>query len=164
MIQIRNNVFETNSSSSHSISFSSRDSSLKENCMLIDDDGYIHAKFGEFGWEIKDYYDQANKLSYLLTMAAALNGIYVYNYFCEDGEQEDAINEFIETEDFKKISDEIAGYAHCNGIVMDYSKGYIDHQSYENYINLDDFLDWNNTNILDFVFGNVIVHTDNDNH
>ena len=159
MLQIRRGVFESNSSSCHSITFSRK--GLEENEMLIKDDGYIHTVFGEFGWEIEDYCYQGDKLSYLLTMTAHLNDCYPYCWKRED--QKEMIKKFIETDDFKRISDEIASYADCNGIVLDYSEGYIDHQSIDNDT-LDEFLECNNTNIIDFVFGNVIVHTDNDNH
>lgn len=127
MKQIRNKVFETNSSSTHSISFSARDT-LEDNTMPIDEyDGYIHATFGEFGWEIESYYDQESKLSYLLTMAAHLNGFY---FWCvNESEFEEDLKKFIETEDFKTLSDEIASYANCNGVWIDYGEGYVDHQS-----------------------------------
>ena len=160
MRQIRRGVFETNSSSCHSITFCGR-GELEPNCMPIDKNGYIHAHFSEFGWEVDDYYDQQSKLSYLLTMAAHLNGCYPYCY--KRVEQEEMIEKFIETDDFKRISDEIADYADCRGVILDYSEGYIDHQSVDND-SLDEFLAWNNTNILDFVFGGVVVHTDNDNY
>ena len=159
MKQIRRNTFETNSSSCHSITFCGQ--GLEQNYMPIDEDGYIHAYFSEFGWEVDDYYDQKSKLSYLLTMAAHLNGCYPYHYKRED--QEEMIKKFIETNDFKRISDEIADHANCRGIILDYSEGYIDHASAD-YSSLDDFLEWNDTNIIDFVFGGVIVHTDNDNY
>ena len=160
MRQLRRGVFESNSSSCHSITFGGR-GALEPNCMPIDEDGYIHAHFSEFGWEIENYYDQESKLAYLLTMTAHLNGCYPYHWSRE--EQEEAIEEFVETYDFKRISDEIADYANCKGVILDYSEGYIDHQSIDNN-SLDEFLEWNNTNIIDFVFGGVVVHTDNDNY
>lgn len=159
MIQIRKGVFETNSSSMHSITFSGKE--LEENKMAIDYDGYIHATFGEFGWEVESYYDQGTKLSYLLTMAMHLNDFYVW--CCrstEDAERE--IEEFMQTEDFKRISDAVGEYAHCNGIIIDYGEGYIDHQSRE-YGCLDEFLYDCGTDIINFVFGDAVVHTDNDN-
>lgn len=159
MIQIRKGVFETNSSSTHSITFSGK--ALEENTMRIDDDGYIHAEFGEFGWEVESYYDQETKLSYLLTMAMHLNDCYVWCGNTEENERE--IEEFMKTEDFARISNVVGEYAHCNGIIIDYSEGYIDHQS-RDYDTLDDFLDDCGTDIINFVFGDVIVNTDNDNY
>ena len=158
--QIRCSVFETNSSSMHSITLGHR--GLKENAMMIEDDGYIHAKFGEFGWEIESYDSQRDKLSYLLTMAMHKNGFYIYYSDTEEIERE--IEEFMNTDDFDRISRAIGDYANCNGVIMDYSEGYIDHQSHEDYRTLDDFLDDCGTDIIGFVFGDVTVNTDNDNH
>ena len=158
MIQIRKGVFETNSSSTHSITFSGKE--LEENKMEIDYDGYIHAKFGEFGWEVRSYYDQETKLSYLLTMAMHLNDFYIWCGSTEKNERE--IEEFMKTEDFERISNAVGEYAHCNGIIIDYGEGYIDHQSRE-YGCLDEFLYDCGTDIINFVFGDAIVNTDNDN-
>ena len=68
MRQIRNGVFETNSSSTHSVSVRCG-KGLQQNWMPVGNDGYIHASLDEFGWEIETYRDQDAKLSYLLTMA-----------------------------------------------------------------------------------------------
>lgn len=160
MKQIRRGTFETNSSSTHSISIYDYNK-LEENKMSIDDEGYIHAYFSDFGWEVEDYYDQESKLSYLLTMAAHLNDFYP-DYYARE-EQEEMIEKFVQSTDFKRISSEIAEHAKCDGIILDYSKGYIDHQSIYGK-SLDDFLEYNNTNIIDFVFGGIVVHTDNDNY
>ena len=159
MLQVREKIFESNSSSTHSISFMCRDRSLEQNHIVIDNDGYMHVEFGKFGWEVCTYTDQYNKLSYLLTMALQLNGNDVW--YGDDIDEE--IEKFMETEDFKLINDEIARYANCNGIIIDHSVGYVDHQSvYGRTIR--GFLDENDTDVLDFVYGSVVVHTDNDNH
>ena len=49
-------------------------------------------------------------------------------------------------------------------IIDEYAEGYIDHQSHEDYSSIPDFLMQNDTDIIDFVYGSVIVNTDNDNH
>lgn len=162
MKQIRRSVFETNSSSTHSISIK-KNNAIEENMMQIDDDGYIHAALGEFGWEIENYYSQCDRLSYLLTMAAHKNGFYIW--CSRDGELTNEIAEFVETDDFKRISDAVGEHARCNGVVLDLSEGYIDHQSHEDYRTLDDFLNEYGTNITEFIFGDsVVIHTDNDNY
>ena len=161
MKQVRNCVFETNSSSTHSISFVAQ-KNLEENQMPIDDDGYIHAWFDEFGWENCYYYAQSERLSYLLTMAMHLNDFYIW---CgSEKEIQEDIELFMETNDFKLISDEIAQHANCKGIVLNHSEGYIDHQSREDYGCLDQFLYEVGTDIVGFVFGDTTIHTDNDNH
>lgn len=59
MKTIRRQVFETNSSSMHSISISKGDT--------LEFPKYITMRFGEFGWEEETYYDETTKLSYVLT-------------------------------------------------------------------------------------------------
>lgn len=58
--QIRRNVFETNSSSTHAICITKK----KNNYKLPD---HIDFEFGEFGWEYDEYRDVDNKASYLIT-------------------------------------------------------------------------------------------------
>ena len=162
MRKIRRNVFETNSSSTHSITFSSRKNETEPNHLPIDSDGYIHMSLGEFGWEVASYSDQYNKLAYLLTMCAELNGI---DFWCiNDSEFENSLEEFYDCDEFQLISSVIAEYAKCEGIKLDRCEGYIDHQSHEDYCSIPDFLTQNDTDIIDFVYGNIIVNTDNDNH
>jgi hypothetical protein len=161
MKQIRRNVFETNSSSTHSISFSKK-TGLDKSELEVSMDGYIYISLGEFGWEIENYYDQRRKLSYLVTMAAMLNGCHTK--WCDQDQIANKITKFMESDDFERISKEIGDYTHTNGVRLYNVEGYIDHQSCEDYASLDDFLSQNDTNILDFVFGNVVVHTDNDNY
>lgn len=64
MQQIRKSVFETNSSSTHSISISSHgDIEL----VTPDDEGNINVDIGQFGWEEEIHSDFATKASYLAT-------------------------------------------------------------------------------------------------
>ncbi len=163
MKQIRHSVFETNSSSTHSVSIHRNSNKIEQNKMVVCDDGYIHATLGKFGWEEEDYDSQESKLSYLLTMAVHKNGLCAYNI--TDEEDQEAIDSLQKTEDFKRISAEVANHAGCKGVVVDYSSGYIDHQSHEDYRSMDDFLDNYGVSILEFIFGSdVVIHTDNDNH
>lgn len=162
MIKIRRNVFETNSSSTHSITFSASTNDPQPNILPIDSDGYIHIRLGEFGWEEASYSDQYNKLSYLITMCAELNGI---DFWCITATKfDESVEELYDCDEFQLISDVIAQYAGCEGIKVDQCEGYIDHQSYEDYTGIPDFLASNGTDIIDFVYGKVIVNTDNDNH
>lgn len=161
MKQIRQCVFETNSSSTHSITIRKR--GLDPNYMRVYDDGYIHVELGEFGWECENYDMQSDKLSYVVTMLAEKNGLATW--WGSDKSLEDHAKEIMETKDFLKISREIGEYAKCNGIIIDPSEGYIDHQSHEDYATLQDFLDDYGTNVIELVFGRGnVVHTDNDNH
>ena len=77
--QIRANVFETNSSSTHSVSinWNENHSNLALSCRDFNDyivyDNYfneerIQVPFGEFGWEITSYDEVWDKLRYVATM------------------------------------------------------------------------------------------------
>lgn len=56
--QIRQGCFETNSSSTHAICISKGDYCPRN---------HIDFKFGEFGWEMREYHSLENKASYLIT-------------------------------------------------------------------------------------------------
>lgn len=170
--QVRRNVFETNSSSVHSISISNK-GTLEPSYLCVDDEtNKIGVSFGEFGWGYDKINSQSEKLEYLLTMAIST-----------DGRRLTTPEEFYETEGFKLLNDEIANYCNCDGIEIaseikadsyTYSgntryylshDGYIDHQSSEDYSSLKDFLDQNNTSVIDYVFNSkVSMIIDNDNH
>lgn len=164
MKQVRRSVFETNSSSTHSITITH--GKIVNNNIRVDRDGYIHTELGEFGWEIWDYKGQAERLSYLVTMLAVKSDVTLWCY--EDDEsrtEKDIVEDIMKTYEFEKLSDEIGRHARCSGVIIDPSDGYIDHQSHEDYRDFQDFLDQYNTNVVEFVFGRGnVVHTDNDNH
>lgn len=160
MIQIRHGVFETNSSSTHSITVSSKN--LKPPILNILDDGCIHVDLGEFGWEEASYYSQNDRLSYLLTMLYELTGMgisYSKNY------ELNVMKLMLESDDFDRISDEVCSYVGVDRIVIDNIYGYIDHQSSTDYYRtIDEFLADCGCTIKEFVFGDVCINTDNDNH
>lgn len=161
MKQIRRSVFETNSSSTHSVTI--RHKGLAQNIMKVHSDGFIHTELGEFGWEVVNYRDQEDRLSYLVTMLAEKNG--VNTWWKDDRSLKDLVKELMKTPDFKRVSEEVGDHANCRGVIIDPSQGYIDHQSHEDYSTLQDFLDDYKTDIVEFVFGRGnVVHTDNDNH
>lgn len=161
MKQIRRNVFETNSSSTHSFSLCKG----TYNDLSVDYDGYVHTQLGEFGWEIEDYFDSTSKLAYILLVAAHFSDHSFY-YFRQDSSWEEEWELFKETDEFKDIEDAVKSHMNCAGIIVDEgSEGYIDHQSLENYYSLTDWLSWTGADsIEDFIFGRVVLHTDNDNH
>lgn len=165
MVQIRRGVFETNSSSTHSIT-AMKKVPREPSDLVIGDDGYIHAKLGGYGWEFRTLATQEEKLSYLLTMAWEKST--EKDYYYRDPERcERAISRFMESDEYIRISKKIAEYTGCYGILLDNTAeddAYIDHQSEENYLNISNFLYTNNTTILDFVFSpGVTVRTGNDN-
>ena len=171
MRKIRKNVFETNSSSMHSVCIRGRKRLDRPNLPILPLDNKVISEFGEFGWEIENYSDQETKLSYLLTMIAETS--YRKENKCD----------FYELDDFKMVEDVICKYCNCEGIklkgefevkrgswdgkeyyYLDFDE-YIDHQSHEDYSCLQDFLDDYGVTIEEFIFSpNVILHTDNDNN
>lgn len=78
MIKIRNSVFETNSSSTHSLVYSKKDRKTKNpleldaNHRCYDDveKGLLCVRFGEFGWGPAILVDPRDKLNYLMTQIA----------------------------------------------------------------------------------------------
>ena len=183
MKQIRNNIFETNSSSTHSISLTNMSSDIL-NFEQLDSyvdpaDHYIHIEFGEFGWGYDEYVDAYTKLQYLLTMIMEIHGneLETFNDFYN-------LDEFILVESI--VTEHIKG---CKGIhifndgfkrnAYEWSDengnpikrywisfdGYIDHQSCEGYCSLAEFLeDWE-ISIENFIFDeNIELIIDNDNH
>lgn len=161
MKQIRHNVFETNSSSTHSMII--HHNGIQKNEIPIGEDGYIHVKMNEFGWEVRNYYSQYDRLSYLITMFATTSGAHTL-WVSDKDELNKVANDLMNNKWFKGLSKEIAKHAKCKGLKIDPSEGYIDHQSCE-YGSVIEFLNEWDTDAMEFVFGHgIIVHTDNDNH
>ena len=69
---IRNNTFETNSSSTHAIVVPRKPNYKKLS--------HVDFKWGEFGWEYVVYYDTPNKANYLYTMIRYFDGEYIPEY------------------------------------------------------------------------------------
>lgn len=185
--QIRYGVFETNSSSTHSISIGNFEDKLlnfiqkpdyeyNEDTGEFEDttvyDGNIHVTFGEFGWQEDTYNDVYTKLIYALTMVIETEGGH-YNR----GKIK-SIEDYYESEGFKAIEKLVRKHCHC-GIVIEDSNivfhetesggyishnGYIDHQSCEEYKSLKDFVDHYKISLEDFIFNtDITLVTDNDN-
>lgn len=62
---IRRGVFETNSSSSHTISLASEDKQFVMDSLYPDQDGVIHIHGGEYGWDWFKHNDALTKASYV---------------------------------------------------------------------------------------------------
>lgn len=185
--QIRNGVFETNSSSCHSLSINKVSEIKYDKDMfeyrIHEDDNKLHIGFGEFGWGYDVYTDPLDKLEYALTMVL--------------GTECWGIDDFYETKGFKLIDEFVRNTFECDGVVIDdkidkishqptkwdnekmtwvddlskpvitwlSSDGYIDHQSLEDYSCLQDFLDDWSVTLEDFVLNpGIKLIIDNDNH
>lgn len=135
--QIRNNVFETNSSSTHSIAISKKPVVIGKS---------IHFGIGEFGWE-NDCVDTAD---------------YLYTAILEQDNRDDLLNrlkEILNSYSIEYEFDEPLWRQSSYGNYLGY--GYIDH-SYE----LREFLDTilsDEDLLMRYLFGDSNVYTGNDN-
>lgn len=137
MKQIRRNVFETNSSSSHAISFSNSNHNLDYTQLVPDNDGVIHCHFDEFGWWYSGEGDTNSakvKLNYLITQICATNDC-IRPWCCKKYEIQEAAESVMETDDFKMLEEDIIHTLkeqsiNAKKIVVDSDReGYVDHQS-----------------------------------
>ena len=137
MKQIRRNVFETNSSSSHAISFSNSKHTLDYTQLVPDINGVIHCHFDEFGWGYYGFGDTNSaevKLNYLITQICATNDC-PRPWCCKEYEIQEAADAVMETDDFKMLEEDIISTLKKNGIpsekivVEANQEGYVDHQS-----------------------------------
>lgn len=153
MKTIRRSVFETNSSSTHSISIIGKDNYQypKQNT--------IHCEFGEYGWG----YDKLNtvyeKLSYVLTMI---------QYKIGTSENLEEVQESLYYQWLSEMIKEHTGSTLEVSITGDkyYDIGYIDHQSTDT---LDEY--WSDieeefkSNMREIIFNDKYqIVIDNDNH
>lgn len=161
MIQIRKNVFETNSSSTHSLVISKKDREY-DYCLPVEDDGTLVVTFGEFGWGPELLIAPIEKLSYLVTDRC---GIYDIPEELKNAD-DDAIYDFI-MEESEAIRDIVEVVKSCCPDVKDVvfelcdswnPFGYVDHQSQgTSYDNSD-------LSTEEIIFSNkVIIMIDNDN-
>lgn len=150
MRQIRMNVFETNSSSTHSICISKQNRDIPEELpkLLI----FRHA---EFGWDHMTYHDTQNKANYLYQ---AIYDLYRYNIFTR--------------EEYNKILTKIADILIKYDVMTEFDPvqkdaygieyGYIDHAE-----ELGDFIRWicrGEKKLLRYLFsGKSFIVTGNDN-
>ena len=135
MLNKRLNVFETNSSSSHSITIT--DNLLVDNeipivedwdicdgqpTMLVDLNGFC-------GW--CDHDTQMEKLAYVIMQIAYILDLYHANgWYGSKEEIEEARETLYETEEFKELEDLVCEHAGCKHVrLREGTEGYIDHDS-----------------------------------
>lgn len=142
---IRSNVFETNSSSVHTLSI---DSSGMEPCNIPrTDDNRLIVDFGVFDKE-GVFSSQQDKLSYLITCMW-------YNCGGFDGTEEEVRQNYV----FKYVEEAVCEYSGASGIYIPGKvKPYIDHQSVPEYS--DDVNGicslWSESSVCNFVFNKYI--------
>lgn len=113
----RGPVFETNSSSTHSITIAGS-SKHPRGTLRVDDQGVCRVHPGEFGWEWEEYSDAATKAAYCLTYA-------------KSGDHRDR-EEMLR----RAVLDEVAGCREVAFVPIGsewHPWGYIDHQSLDEH-------------------------------
>ena len=137
--KIRNGIFETNSSSVHSISIDN--SGLEPSKFPLNDEGKIEVALGEFDKGFEIFETQHDKLSYLMTCC----------YYLAHCDVEAIYDNYV----FGLIEDTIKEYCSCKGIQIIGDEGYIDHQSVPDY-DMDIINVYSDDEIIDFVFNRYI--------
>ena len=165
---IRRGVFETNSSSMHSISLGNLNEEYTSDSLVVDENNNVVAEGGEFGWEIETFRYAGIKLSYLVTY---LFGSYepIDEKFVE--EHTNFIDPDVLTDKKREMFDKLervikeeTGGNLCVKCMTNnyYQCGYIDHQSIDVP---EEILKGSEDTIKNFIFNKKsILVTDNDNH
>jgi hypothetical protein len=173
MKQIRKNVFETNSSSTHSLTITDnyKDIASSQFKFKMSYENTVSMEFGEFGWGYSEHTDAKTKFEYLCTMwwstEAKRNFVSLKDLKQQEGFL--IIQEFVRevTQNpnicLKIPTIKLNDYGgNCFEIDID---GYIDHQSLDDYTSLKSFLDAYGITAKDFVLNpNIKLIIDNDNH
>lgn len=146
MIHIRRNVFETNSSSTHSVTITNGalvpneipivedwDICDGEPTMLVDLNGFC-------SW--CDHDAQMEKLAYVIMQIAYILDLHHANgWYGSKEEVEEAREKLYETEEFKELENLVCEHAGCKHVrLREGTEGYIDHDSVVSDIN--ELKDW----------------------
>ena len=145
--QIRQGVFETNSSSTHSVT-------IIEGSHFVPYYEKLNIETGEYGWEIETYTNIEDKLSYALTFAlnrVDLDLFEMLHSVLEEWMPNTIIN-------YEGLAYEEVENDFNNDCI---ETGYIDHGSYDEAASIFKSKD----TLEDFIFGtDSYFETDNDNH
>jgi len=143
MKNIRKGVFETNSSSMHSVHIEKGD--VPYLTIEPDENGEILIEYGEFGWGPDTAHSPREIASYCLTAT---------QYTSDEQASMEMLREVMEEHTGAKVK-------FCEQENEYYPKGYIDHQSTDTAVGV--FV--SKGGLKDLIFGrNSYVEIDNDNH
>lgn len=151
--QVRKNVFETNSSSSHSLTLSQTDLVAQPFSTAVLRAGVLVLEKGEFGWEWRRYYDAETKAKYLFTQ--------LFSDDIPQGGAAEVTAELRESEHrFDMLCRVIKDHTGLDVQVVPGSEGYVDHES--DYVGMDLFQD--EDKLKQFLFSpESALETGNDN-
>ena len=159
MKTIRTDVFETNSSSTHSLAISVKP---LEPSLYLSEDSKYHISFRDFEGKPEHITWISEKIAFLLQLSMQGRGYYYYSEISLQ-DQEEEYEELYDLPLFKQI--EMTLRLHepkCQGLVVDDLRGHIDHQTSSDYYNGEDFLTQFNISLADYLFGNIILLADHD--
>jgi hypothetical protein len=140
MKKIREGVFETNSSSTHSVVIAKGSEQDLTQLPTLDINGNLQIEPGEYGWEVVEYNSVEDKLSYAATYALNYGDIDILT---------ELLKEYTGAFEINYID---GGYY--------YDKGYIDHQSVDEAASIFE----NKESLINFLFNpGSYFETDNDN-
>lgn len=153
-------MFETNSSSSHSLTVSVGDVLQMPFTKEQLRDGVIYVDLGDYNWEWHRYYTPLNKIQYLLTQA--LLGSGEYGGACvPDGEAAEVTREVCaENERAAMLCEVVKAHTGCDLLFAPGSRGSVDHESVGNGMEL--FA--STAELTQFIFSeSSYIQTGNDN-
>ena len=156
MKSVRRNVFETNSSSMHSISYTNGNYCYELISEGGDEDDVLYISLGEYGWEWVTYDEPTDRLRYLLTNLACTEGLNQY-----DDYETDYREEFEYLDEFRDVVDAVVSHTSYKDVKIKSLVGYVDHQSSMSVRSL--LEEAGVSTIADFIFGPVRIRTGNDN-
>lgn len=127
---IRRNVFETNSSSTHSVTIGK--STCEDSYLEIEEyspkgyyeDTIIIDAVGFCSW---DHDTQQEKLAYLMQQIAYINGFS--DLFWDFGNIEEQLEEYYNCDDFRELEEAVCDYTGAKCLRFGELSGYIDHGS-----------------------------------
>lgn len=130
-VHTRVGTFETNSSSSHSLTITHGELIEQPFSQQELRDGAIHVYVGEYGWEWYRYYSAREKINYLITDIFSPHGSFTgdendFNYLNDEDRTKELRNQFPNFDMICKVVEDFTG---CSIIVDSFNNGYIDHDS-----------------------------------
>ena len=135
MVKVRHNVFETNSSSSHSVTITDgrlvpNEIPIEQNWNVCDGEPTMMVELNGFcGWD--NHETQMEKLAYIIMQIAYILDLHHANGFYGSPEEiAEAREKLYESDEFKELEEIICDHAGCKHIrLVDDTEGYIDHDS-----------------------------------
>ena len=179
MRAVRNNIFETNSSSTHSLSIKRNRTGKYDYSVPLMQNGKCLLIFGrnyDFGWGDALYNDTYAKLNYLACMAFECHNQLMYK---NKRERLKNIDDVLKIKDIQKLFNimkkHIKGFTGFSISNQDFSRymassqelylvNSIDHQSWEDYKNIDEFLYKHKVTLENFLFNpsvKLVIGNDN---